>query len=109
MIRKALTIVAFTGALSAAVSPALAQQGSPAASNGPRPAQCVGAAHHKTAQQLRVQVLQSQRAAVAARLGVAQIGNHPKAVAHLNARITKIDARLLTVQANIAKFATRCP
>ena len=108
MIRKAFTIAAVAGALVAGASPALAAR--PAGAGGrPGPLNCVGAPQHKAAQQFRIQALQSGRAGLAARLGVAQGGNHPKAVARITANIAKVDARIALLNANIATFGVRCP
>ena len=73
------------------------------------PLKCVGAADHKAAQASRLQALQSELAALNARLAVAQSSNNSKAVERIQGNITKVNARIAEVQANQAKFATKCP
>lgn len=99
-----LTVASLTGV--ASVANAQATTVAPKKENALK---CVGAAQHKAAQASRLQALQSELAALNARLAAAQGANNAKAVARIQGNITKVNARIAQVQANQAKFAARCP
>jgi hypothetical protein len=75
----------------------------------PNPLRCIGAADHKAAQASRLSAAQSELAALNARLAVAQQAGNTKAAERIQGHITKVTGHIATIQANQAKFATKCP
>jgi predicted transcriptional regulator len=107
MLRKSLVTILFAGALFGSTAAVASAQTAPIPLGNT--VQCAGAAEHKQAQALRLQAAQADIAFLNARKAAAQAANRPKAVTRIDKRIAEVTQRIAKIQANQAKFLTRCP